>query len=215
MSEPAYWDGDHPDHGNMVQRVSEQFEQAQADKPAAEDDPGPDMAWFDAIADAERSGKDGWEKWNKAGGGIGALGRYQVRKAALKDAGFLDKNGKWTGKGDAWNIEGFLKNPSAQNMALRDYSAALDRQIKSKGLESRIGQTIKGVLADIEVTQSGLAAAAHRHGAGGVREYFRWLDEHQGNSRDHLAQMTDHLKEIESRLRTFQNVPYKNRPMAR
>jgi len=170
-------------------------------------------AWSDAIADAERSGKDGWEKWNKTGGGIGALGRYQIREDGLKDAGFIDKNGQWTGKGNVRSIQDFLKNPSAQNLALRDYSAALDRHIKGKGLENRIGQTIVGVLGDFKVSRSALAAASHRHGTGGVNEYFRWLDAHGGNSRDHIAEMPDQLKEqlkeIETRLRSFQNVPYK------
>lgn len=215
MKDPRYWDGDHPEHEDVVRQVSEMFEQAQAEKPPAAGDQGPDEAWFDAIADAEKSGKDGWDKWNKTGGGIGALGRYQIRQDGLKDAGFINKNGQWTGKGNVRSIEEFLRSPEAQNLALRDYSAKLDQQLKSKGLEDRIGQTVKGVLGDIEISRGALAAAGHRHGAGGVRSYFRWLDQHEGNSRDHVADMPSQLKEIETRLRTFQSVPYKERPSAR
>lgn len=50
-----------------------------------------------AIAQKE-SGKDGYSAYNPSGGGIGALGKYQLRSLALQDAGYLDKNNQWTGK---------------------------------------------------------------------------------------------------------------------
>ena len=51
----------------------------------------------DQLADKE-SRQDGYKAFNPKAGGIGALGKYQLRKGALIDAGYYDEDTKrWTG----------------------------------------------------------------------------------------------------------------------
>lgn len=54
MDDPRYWDGNHPDHGDMVRQVSERFEQAQADKAAPNWEPPNDpKLWSAQRADPD------------------------------------------------------------------------------------------------------------------------------------------------------------------
>jgi hypothetical protein len=55
-------------------------------------------------------------------------GAYQMGEAALKDAGMLDGNGKWTGKYGVTSRKDFLNNKMAQDRAVMDYFRALKRQ---------------------------------------------------------------------------------------
>jgi integrating conjugative element protein (TIGR03758 family) len=104
---------------------------------------------------------------------FGYAGLYQMGEAALVDAGYYrhdgtkanDWRGSWTGKNGINSLNEFLNNNAVQNQAITGYHDALWDQITASGLDSKIGQTYKGV----PITQSGLIAAAHLIGASGLR----------------------------------------------
>ena len=58
---------------------------------------------------------------------------------------------------------------------------------------------------------TGLVAAAHRGGMGTVRKHIEWLKDNDWNSRDNERKMPDKFKPVETRLRLFQDIPYKIR----
>jgi hypothetical protein len=179
-------------------------------------------SWRDALADAERPGRgmdsDSWgvlleDTKNGVKTGGKAYGRYQMRKPALQDAGMMWADGSWTGKYGINDDVGFLNNPAAQNAALKDLTDKIDGYVKKRGHIGRIGERIDGVLENFKVSQSGLAAAVHKEGIGMVGRYFDWLDQNGGNSHDNIEvlpqEQKDRFKAVETRLRTFRDVPYK------
>lgn len=103
----------------------------------------------------------------------GYAGLYQMGESALIDAGYYrrdgteinDWRGRWTGKNGVYSLNDFLNNPATQTQAITGYHDALWDQIKARGLDNKVGQTYKGV----PITQSGLIAAAHLIGTGGLR----------------------------------------------
>ena len=159
-----------------------------------------------SLADVNSQGREGY-----------ALGRYQMRRDVLIENGLMTQYEEWTGKYGIRSWQDFLNNPQAQEAALVDWSESTDRYIRARHA-SHLNRQITGIKADIAVTESGLAAAIHKEGPGGVSAYFRWLDRHGWNSRDHQAEMQslrspvrDSFLAIETRLREFQNIPYKKR----
>ena len=103
----------------------------------------------------------------------GYAGLYQVGESALIDAGYYrrdgtqnnDWRGGWTGKDGVNSLSDFLNSPATQTQAITTYHDVLWDQIKARGLDNKVGQTFQGV----PITQSGLIAAAHLIGAGGLR----------------------------------------------
>lgn len=103
----------------------------------------------------------------------GYAGLYQVGESALIDAGYYrrdgteanDWRGGWTGKNGVNSLNDFLDNNAIQTQAITGYHDALWDQIKVRGLDNKVGQTYQGV----PITPSGLIAAAHLIGAGGLR----------------------------------------------
>jgi hypothetical protein len=169
----------------------------------------------DALAKAEHShdkSNDGYEERTR---GDKALGRYQLQEDSLKDAGFKDKGtGEWTKKARDLGVnstEDFLNNPYAQEIALRDSTAAKDGFLESNGAKMHIGQAIEGIEAKFEITEAGLAAAAHRRGADRTKEYLDHLKQHDWKSDpETFPPNKDKIyREIETRLRTFERVPYR------
>jgi hypothetical protein len=150
-----------------------------------------------------------WNKKTRQHEDLYAYGRYQMTPDALKDAGMMRADGSWTGKYGIASAVAFLTNPKAQEAALKDLTVALDDYVTKEGHRDRIGKTINGVKEKIEITESGLVAAIHRAGIGQVGSYFRWLEENDWNSRDNQQTMTSKFRQVETRLREFQNVPYK------
>jgi len=143
--------------------------------------------------------------------GSGAYGRYQLRRAILIDAGWLEnvKGEKWTAKARQNGITSYndlLKNPPAQEAAMTDAMKEYERKAVKLGLLARVGQTIQGLKGPFQVTEAGIIAASHRGGSSGVANYFRRLDATGGDSR--AATLGDRDIEIETRLRTFATVPY-------
>jgi hypothetical protein len=87
---------------------------------------------------------------------LGYMGRYQFGKKTLKSIGI--------------NVtkQEFLSNPTLQEEAMERLLAANYKSLK-RFIDKYEGQTLHGV----EVTKSGVLAAAHLGGAGSVRRWFR------------------------------------------
>ena len=121
---------------------------------------------------------------------FGYIGKYQFGEDALIDLGYYtadgSKNrteadkfkydwiGSWTGKNGATSKDVFLKSEAIQDMAARDWVALLCKRMKRYKLAQYIGETMGGV----EVTESGIIAAAHLKGFGskkhpGVNQFLR------------------------------------------
>jgi len=117
--------------------------------------------YFDAIGRRE-SGNDYKNDKNP----YGYLGKYQMGKSALTDAGYYFA-GKYTGKDGVYTDKDFLNNPQAQENAMRIYKQKQWGYIKGFAPEYS-GKYING----IHITYSGMLAAAHLNGHAKLREYL-------------------------------------------
>ncbi|MGE0259860.1 MAG: hypothetical protein AB7H71_14740 [Alphaproteobacteria bacterium] len=136
-----------------------------------------------------------------------ALGPYQMTLDGLKAAGMKGQNGHWTGKYGIHSREQFLADPEAQEKALTDLLNETQRQLRAFGAMGYIGSTVAGLRARFTITGAGLLAAAHREGAEATRRYLMKLrDSGFSSSR---ARLTIAQRRIETRLRTFAEVPYR------
>lgn len=98
--------------------------------------------------------------------GNGFYGAYQMGKPALIDAGYMNRDGSWTGKNGVNSLEDYLNNPTAQDDAFLSYG---EKNLSYLGnWQQYIGQTIGGV----QVTRAGLIAGSHLVGAGGMRYWL-------------------------------------------
>lgn len=95
------------------------------------------------------------------------LGKYQLGKAALMEIGYMDKNGKFTKKSGVKNAQEFLNSPDAQEKAMALYSKKQWSYIKEAATKYE-GQKING----IQLTRSGMLAAAHLVGPTALKEYL-------------------------------------------
>lgn len=106
----------------------------------------------------------------------GFAGKYQMGEAALIDAGYYRKNGKYnndwtgifTGRDNVHSIIDFLNNAKAQENAQLAFKKRQWLYLKAIGADKFVGKYINGY----QITQSGLLAGAHLKGAGGVGEYL-------------------------------------------
>ncbi|SDD67964.1 hypothetical protein SAMN05428966_105150 [Massilia sp. PDC64] len=112
---------------------------------------------------------------------FGYIGKYQFGEDALLDLGYYkgdksknrtalgkfkyDWTGDWTGKNGATSKDVFLKNEAIQDAAARDWVNLLCKRMKRYDLAKYIGSTIGGV----EITESGIIAAAHLKGFGSAK----------------------------------------------
>ena len=117
----------------------------------------------------------------------GYIGKYQMGEAAMEDAGYYKKpsrrynndwSGQFTGKDGVYSVEDFLNNEQAQENAQTRFKQAQWNQLKAIGVDKYIGKEINNV----EVTPSGLLAAAHLKGPGEVKKYL--LSEGKNNPKD-------------------------------
>jgi len=107
----------------------------------------------------------------------GYLGKYQMGEAALKDAGYYkgdytkrnDWIGEWTGKDGVWSKEDFLRNPRAQENAIREYHKKVWKYITMLDLHKYVNRRI----GDILITESGLLGGAHLLGAGNLKRFLK------------------------------------------
>jgi hypothetical protein len=169
--------------------------------------PNPDFR--DRLATAEdgavASRPDfGYRKVNPVSG---ALGRYQMKRDALREAGMLDAHGNWTGKYSINSGAEFLANPDAQEKALTNLLQRTERQLQANGAFDFIGTNVDGLVGQFTITRAGLIAAAHRQGARATSEYLGRLDGVGYDSHRLLARSPEELA-IETRLRTFADAPY-------
>lgn len=86
---------------------------------------------------------------------LGYLGKYQFGKSTLERFRIYD-------------TESFLQNPELQEDAFRAL-CSLNKWILIRDIKRSVGKKINGV----EITESGILAAAHLSGAGNVKKYLR------------------------------------------
>jgi hypothetical protein len=154
------------------------------------------------IAQAEGSTRAPDGGWTLKNARSGALGRYQMIPAALRDIGWQDAAGNWTAAAARQGVASeadFLALPAAQEAAMGAYLSRTEVQLARNGSLARAGATVAGLDGgEITLTQAGLLAAAHRRGAGMVARYLA----HQAD-----APLTPGLRsafaQVERRLRDF------------
>ena len=144
------------------------------------------------------------------GGGIGALGKYQIRQPGFIDIGYMDSSGNWTGKNGIYSADDFLNSPQKQEQILDEYLKSNYQQLKNKGALNYVGTPMHGLVNDFDITNTGLLAASHREGAGAVNNYLnnlvknqngRYYINYKGIADNRLSEM---FKRIETRLRNFE-----------
>ncbi|MDZ5648969.1 hypothetical protein [Nitrospirillum sp. BR 11828] len=149
---------------------------------------------------------------NPDAGDNNALGRYQFLEDSLVGLGI--KTGRHANECDSdfgrkygiKNDTDFLNNEDAQEASFSLYKKDVDRQINKIYLDYE-GSKFVGVHGQsIKITKSGLFAAYHRVGIGGLKSYLRRYKGKDTKGRP----LTDHEKWVETRLRLFQDVPYEN-----
>ena len=86
---------------------------------------------------------------------FGYLGKYQFGASTLKRFNIHD-------------MEHFLENPELQEDAFMAL-CSLNKWVLRKEIEKKVGKRING----IEITESGILAAAHLAGTGNIKEYLR------------------------------------------
>lgn len=85
---------------------------------------------------------------------FGYLGKYQFGKSTLKKLNIHD-------------IQSFLNDPELQENTFMAY-CALNKWLLKDEIESKVGKKLNGV----EITESGILAAAHLAGTGNIRQYL-------------------------------------------
>lgn len=86
---------------------------------------------------------------------LGYLGKYQFGATTLE-------------RFRIYNTEQFLKNPELQEKVFIAY-CKVNKWILRKDIKNSVGKIMNG----IEITESGILAAAHLSGAGNVKKYLR------------------------------------------
>ena len=151
----------------------------------------------------EESQQRNYTDFNPAGP---AWGRYQLTPPGLQDAGMMDANNNWTGKYGVHDAKDFLDNPVAQERALADLMKRNQGYIQSFRMNRRFGKVAKTKNGTITITREGMLSAMHRRGNGGVRQYFRDLDQNGWDTSQ--RPISNQFEEIEERLLKFQNIPF-------
>jgi hypothetical protein len=169
----------------------------------------PNAEFRNQLAIAENSAHKpnfGHEDVLDHGGNRYALGRYQMRFVGLQAAGMIDAAGNWTGKYGIYSRKQLLANPVAQEQALTDLLNDTERQLRINGSMRYVGSEIEGQRARFTITRAGLVAAAHREGAGATHAYLSTAASYGFVTRG--RQLNRAGLSVETRLRTFADVPY-------
>ena len=111
--------------------------------------------------------------------GVGAVGKYQFRKPAFQETGFMDKNGNFTGKYGVNSVRGFLNNPEVQEKAVRELLKKNYNYMINYKVLHLLGNTISGKVADFPITISGMLAASHKEGGPMTAKYLKSLEKKQ------------------------------------
>jgi hypothetical protein len=141
---------------------------------------------------------------------LGFIGKYQFGEALLKDLGYyytlnpyigggngVDKNhwrGKWKGKNGINSKQDFLNNKNnVQEIAIREAMqykwGLIKNQLNGRSIKEFIGQKRRGVT----ITASGILAAAHLRGEGGVAKL---LLSKQGSTDENGTSILAYLREF-------------------
>ena len=140
--------------------------------------------------------------------GVGAVGKYQFRKPAFQEIGFMDKNGNFTGKDGINSISDFINNPKVQEKAVRELLKKNYNYMINYKVLHLLGNTISGKIADFPITISGMLAASHKEGGPMTAKYLKSLEK----NKDGLYYLPYHkyngntlrsFLAIETRLREF------------
>ena len=107
------------------------------------------IGFREAVAFKESQGK--YDKVNT----FGYLGKYQFGKSTLNRIKIYD-------------TQAFINDPALQEKAFIALSS-LNKWILQRDIKRSVGKKING----IEITESGILAAAHLAGAGNVKKYLR------------------------------------------
>ena len=162
-----------------------------------------------ALLRQKESGND-YTKINPTGGGIGALGGYQIRKGGLIDAGYINDQNQWTGKEGINSLHDFINDPTKQEKVLDDFMYSKYNQLKNNGSFNYLELPIHGLVADFVITETGLLAASHREGARAVYNYLSSLEK-DDNGQYYIdydkiqdPMINNQFRHIETRLREFE-----------
>ena len=117
----------------------------------------------------------------------------------------IDTNGNWTRKYGIHSCAQFLADHVAQENALTDYPQDVGRQLQANGSFDFIGSSVD-FRDRFTMTRAGLIAAAHPEGAPRTRRYLSRIADNGFTS--HGLALTGEELAIETRLRTFSDVPY-------
>lgn len=113
----------------------------------------------------------------KAVNTLNFIGAYQFGEAALIDLGFVKRDsdpydnnfsGGFTGKRGIHSVQDFLSNRRVQDKAAQDWMKIMWRYIENDRL-ARYAWTKVG---DVTLTPSGMLAASHLLGSGGLRQFI-------------------------------------------
>lgn len=178
----------------------------------------PNQTWREQIAAEETrrsTGDFGYGARNS--GGSSALGRYQLLRDPLIDAGWRDpETGNWTQRAREAGVRNdaeFLANPAAQEAALTDVMRRNEAQLRSNGSYNFVGRQLPGLRGgdSIIISESGLNAAAHREGARAVRRYLehRSLNLPQPAPVEGRGSLSS-FNQVEHRLRAFAGIGYQS-----
>ncbi len=161
---------------------------------------------------AQKESSNNYNAFNSEGGGIGALGKYQMRKGILIDLGYVDKQGNWLGKDGINSAQDFYNAHEVQEKAIKDMMNLNYIRLKRMNLLPQTTMHVKAVLnkqeVDFDITLSGLLAAGHREGLGFVRTYFKSLEKDKNGvyrlPYDKIEKnLRGHLYNVEKRLYDF------------
>jgi hypothetical protein len=130
------------------------------------------------------------------------FGAYQLGYQALADAGFIEEKGDltkpaWTSYANSLgvnSVSSFISNKSAQDIAFVNFTKAnLDYL---KGYQSYIGKTIRtGTVGNVDVTESGLLAAAHLVGHHAVEQFLSSNGKVDGHD-DNLVHVSEYMAQF-------------------
>lgn len=162
------------------------------------------------LAEAEKSAdkpNDGYQERNREG--TGALGRYQLKNTALQDGGWKDAHGQWTDKARRHGVnsdQDFLDKPGAQEVAVGDGLRRAEEQARKNGSMNHVGKTYVGPDGTpVPVTAGGVAAAAHRRGAGMTHQTLAKLER---KAKGKPQKFSIGERQVILRLRVFKDTPY-------
>ena len=138
--------------------------------------------YFDALGFRESSSVPGGVQRYDIKNPFGFIGKYQFGAAALQDRGYSpvvgsdsyllrnnDWVGNWSGKNGIYSKQDYLNNGPVQEIIIEEWHKVLWRRIELNDLAKYDGQILNGV----PITISGMLAASHLLGTGGLRSFLQ------------------------------------------